>query len=80
MKDFWTSLFVADIGKKLHQRRVRVWRKHYVLWMPGHKRMAVELLFGPKVCRPLNVTSEFDILLATLAERVRDDTNGCLNI
>ena len=68
MKVFRTSLFVADVEKTLLRRRVRIGRTNYVLRTPGLKKASGELSYGPKVGRPLDVTSEYDVLWTTLAE------------
>ena len=68
MKVFRTSLHVADVERTLHRRRVRFWRKSYVLRTTGRKMTSGKLSYGPKAGRPLNVTSEYDVLRTTLAE------------
>ena len=70
MKVFRTSLFIADVEKTFYRRRVQVGRTNYVLRTPGRKRTSGKLSYGPKVGRPLNVTSENDVLRTTLAEWV----------
>ena len=70
MKVFRTSLFVADVEKTLHRRRVRIGRMNYVLRTPGRNRTSGKLSYGPYVGRPLNVTSVYDELWTTLAEWV----------
>ena len=70
MKVFRMSLFVADVEKTLHRRRVRIGRTYYVLRTPGRKMTSGKLSYGPVVGRPHNVTSECDVLWTTLAEWV----------
>ena len=54
MKVFLTSLFVPDVQKTLHRRRVRVGRTDYVLRTPGRKRTSGKLSYGPKVGRTVD--------------------------
>ena len=68
IKVFRTSLFVEDVEKPMHRSRVQNWRANYVLRTPGRKRTSGKRSYGPKVGRPLNVTSECDVLWTTLAE------------
>ena len=70
MKVFRTSLFVPDEEKTLDGRRVRIGRAKYVPRTSGRKRTSGKLSYGPKVGRPLNVTSICDVLWTTLAEWV----------
>ena len=65
---FRTSLFVADVEKTLHRRRVWIGRTNDVLRTSGGKRTSGKLTFGPKLGRPLDVMSEKDVLWTTLAE------------
>ena len=68
MQVFRTSLFVADVERTLHRRRVRI--GNYVLWMPGRKRTSGKRSYGPNVGRLLDVTTECDVLWTSLAEWV----------
>ena len=68
MEVFRTSLFVADVEKTLKWRRVRIGRTNYVLRTPVRSRTSGKLSYGPTVGRPLNVTSECEVLWSTLAE------------
>ena len=58
---------------KFSRRRARVGRTNYVLRMPGHKKTFAKLTYGSKVGRPLNVTSECDVLWTTLAKSLWDN-------
>ena len=72
MKVFRASLFVADVEKTLCWRRVRIGRLNYVLRTSGRKKTSWKLSYGPKIGRPLNVTSECDVLWTILVELVVD--------
>ena len=69
---FPTSLIVADVENMLHRRLVRIGRTSYVLRTLERKRTSRKLSYGPKVGRPLDVTSDCDVLWTTLAEWVVD--------
>ena len=55
---FRTTLFVADVEKTLHRRRVRIGRTNDVLRTPGRKKTSGKIIYGPKLGRHLDVTSE----------------------
>ena len=61
----------SDLQNTLDRRRVRVGRKNHVLRTPGRRKTSGKLSYGLEVGRPLNVTSECDVLWTTLAEWVK---------
>ena len=67
MKVLRTSLFVMNVEKALHRRRVQFGRTKYVLRTPRRKMTSGKLSYGPKVGHPLNARSECDVLWTTLA-------------
>ena len=62
------AVFVADVEKTFHRRCVLVSCTNDILRTPGRKWTSGKLSYGPKESRPIDVTSECDVLRTTLSK------------